>query len=118
MEVTCKLLSLNDEKTRNLCDLKQYLAVRERSLHSEHSRRVDTSLDPLLQGLVSVLRAPSVGSTDPEHLNTEKFVIMAVAGCVYKSGLLPFDSHSTDIERNAMPHCHTGSIKKKVAKVF
>ena len=79
---------------------------------------MNTSLDPLLQGLVSVLGTPSVGSADPEHLNTEKFVIMAVAGSVYKSGLLPFDSHSTDIERNAMPHCHTGSIKKKVAKVF
>ena len=82
MEVTCKLLNLNDEKTRNLADLKLYLAVRERSLHSEHSRGVNTSLDPLLQGLVSVLGAPSVGSADPEHLNTEKFVITAVAGSV------------------------------------
>ena len=62
---------MKDEKTENNAELKPYLAVRERSLNSEHSRRVNTSLDPLLQGLVPVLRAPSVGGADPEHLNTE-----------------------------------------------
>ena len=80
MEVTCKLLDLNDEKTKDFGDLKLYLAVREGSLDSEHSRGVNTSLDPLLQGLVSVLGTPSVGCADPEHLNTEKHVIMA--GCI------------------------------------
>ena len=46
-----------------------YLTVWERSLDSEHSWRVDSRLDPLLQGLVSVLGAPSVGRADPKHLN-------------------------------------------------
>ena len=74
---------------------------------------MNTSLDPLLQGLVSVLGAPSVGSADPEHLNTEKFVIMAVAGWTEcKSGLLAFESHSLDssyVDINAMSHQAPGS---------
>ena len=80
MEVPCKLLKLKDEKTKNIDDLKRYLAVGERSLDSEHSRGVNPSLDPLLQGLVPVLGAPSVGGTDPEHLNRTRRNIATRSG--------------------------------------
>ena len=48
--------------------LSKFLAIRERSLNPEHSRRVNSSLDSLLQGFVPVFWTPSVTSTDPEHL--------------------------------------------------